>query len=616
MALVLNDRVKETTTTAGTGTINLAGAATNFETFVAGIGNGNTVYYAIVHQDQPEFEVGLGTVTDATPDTLSRTTILSSSNSDGLVSFSAGTKDVFCTLPASKAVFEDASNDVTLSGQLTVGSGNNLVNAGNMTVDVAGDLTLDAAGNQIFFKDNGTTVGTLSMTGSDLKFISNVNDKDMIFAGTDGGSEVVALTLDMSAGGKAVFASNIDFGDGHFIGNDGDDNLYIASSAGEKIRLDSPDEIILDADGGNITLTDGGTAIGQFQLNDTNHLKLVAKVSDADIFLQGNDGGSTITALRLDMSDAGTAIFNHDVQLGDNGKATFGAGSDLQIFHDGSNSFISDVGTGSLFIRGSNAVALQNGTGETYIQGLSNGAVSINHDNAQKFTTTSSGISVTGTVAGDVVSAHTAETSIASDDLIAVYDTSASAIRKATIANAALAGPTGPTGPTGPSGPAGSNGSAGPTGPTGPTGSTGPTGPTGPAGGFTTSSNAQVNSLGVNTAGSGTAGEIRATNNITAYYSDERLKDFEGTITDALEKVKQLNGYYFQENEKAKEFGYNNDKLQVGVSAQEVQKVLPEVVTEAPINKEYLTIWYDKLIPLLIEAIKELEEKVKKLEDK
>ena len=69
-------------------------------------------------------------------------------------------------------------------------------------------------------------------------------------------------------------------------------------------------------------------------------------------------------------------------------------------------------------------------------------------------------------------------------------------------------------------------------------------------------------------------------------------------------------GYYFQENEKARELGFKNDKLQVGVSAQEVQRVLPEVVTEAPIDKEYLTVWYDKLIPLLIEAIKELEEKV------
>ena len=129
MALVLNDRVKETTTTTGTGTINLAGAATNFETFVAGIGDGNTVYYAIVHQDQPEFEVGLGTVTDATPDTLSRTTILSSSNSDGLVSFSAGTKDVFCTLPASKTVFEDASGNVgalVANGHISTGSNSGL----------------------------------------------------------------------------------------------------------------------------------------------------------------------------------------------------------------------------------------------------------------------------------------------------------------------------------------------------------------------------------------------------------------------------------------------------------------------------------------------------------
>ena len=87
MALVLNDKVKETTTSTGTGTVNLAGAETGFETFVAGIGNTNTTYYAIVHQSAAEFEVGLGTVSDASPDTLSRTTILSSSNSDSAVNF-------------------------------------------------------------------------------------------------------------------------------------------------------------------------------------------------------------------------------------------------------------------------------------------------------------------------------------------------------------------------------------------------------------------------------------------------------------------------------------------------------------------------------------------------
>lgn len=113
MAHVLNDRVKETTTSTGTGTINLAGAVTGFETFVAGIANSNTTYYAIVHQSANEWEVGTGTVTDADPDTLSRTPI-SSSNSDSAVDFSAGTKDVFCTLPASVACLNNAlaDNDV------------------------------------------------------------------------------------------------------------------------------------------------------------------------------------------------------------------------------------------------------------------------------------------------------------------------------------------------------------------------------------------------------------------------------------------------------------------------------------------------------------------------
>ena len=82
MAFAVNDRVKETSTTTGTGTLSLAGALTGFQTFVAGIGNSNTTYYAIVHESADEFEVGIGTVTDASPDTLSRTTILESSNSD------------------------------------------------------------------------------------------------------------------------------------------------------------------------------------------------------------------------------------------------------------------------------------------------------------------------------------------------------------------------------------------------------------------------------------------------------------------------------------------------------------------------------------------------------
>ena len=111
MALVLNDRVKETSTTTGTGTLDLAGAVQDFEGFVAGIGTGNTTYYSIVNAGTGEFEVGIGTVTDAATDTLSRDTILSSSNGDAAVNFTAGTKDVFCTQPASKAIYKDANGD-------------------------------------------------------------------------------------------------------------------------------------------------------------------------------------------------------------------------------------------------------------------------------------------------------------------------------------------------------------------------------------------------------------------------------------------------------------------------------------------------------------------------
>jgi len=102
MAFVLNDRVKETSTTTGTGTFSLAGAETGFESFVSGVGNANVTYYAISNDGTAEFEVGIGTVTSGSPDTLSRDTIISSSNSDALVNFSAGTKTVFCTLPASR----------------------------------------------------------------------------------------------------------------------------------------------------------------------------------------------------------------------------------------------------------------------------------------------------------------------------------------------------------------------------------------------------------------------------------------------------------------------------------------------------------------------------------
>jgi hypothetical protein len=130
-----------------------------------------------------------------------------------------------------------------------------------------------------------------------------------------------------------------------------------------------------------------------------------------------------------------------------------------------------------------------------------------------------------------------------------------------------------------------------------------------------TGNNVQHNSLGIGTAASGTAGEIRATNDITAYYSDDRLKTKLGNIENALEKLSTLSGFYYEPNEVAQALGYEVKK-QVGVSAQSVQSVMPEVVKPAPIDEQYLTVQYEKLVPLLIEAIKELKAEVDALKNK
>jgi hypothetical protein len=151
---------------------------------------------------------------------------------------------------------------------------------------------------------------------------------------------------------------------------------------------------------------------------------------------------------------------------------------------------------------------------------------------------------------------------------------------------------------------------------------------TGTAASFTsTTQNSQFNSIGIGTAASATAGEIRATNNITAYYSDERLKTNIVNISNALEKVLQLNGVTFNANDLAATYGYTNQSQQVGVIAQQVELILPQIVVPAPFDigrdldgnefsisgENYKTVQYEKLVPLLIEAIKELTIEVNKL---
>ena len=136
----------------------------------------------------------------------------------------------------------------------------------------------------------------------------------------------------------------------------------------------------------------------------------------------------------------------------------------------------------------------------------------------------------------------------------------------------------------------------------------------------TTSSTVRFNSIGIGTAASGTTGEIRATGNITAFYSDRRLKKDIQPIDGALEMLESIRGVRYVQNEIAAAMGYNDPSVQVGVIAQEVQAVLPEAVTAAPFDigmdgqsmsgENYLTVRYDRIIPLLIQAVKELSDEV------
>lgn len=143
MAFVLKDRVKESTTTTGTGTVTLAGAATGYQSFSA-IGDTNSTYYTIAAQTGTEWEVGIGTYT-ASGTTLSRDSVLASSNSGSLVDFSAGTKDVFCDYPAGRAVIGGegyVENAQTVNNSSTVTTGSNAFSVGPVTIASGKSVTV------------------------------------------------------------------------------------------------------------------------------------------------------------------------------------------------------------------------------------------------------------------------------------------------------------------------------------------------------------------------------------------------------------------------------------------------------------------------------------------
>jgi hypothetical protein len=223
MAFVIKDRVKETTTTTGTGTVTLLGAVSGFEAFSV-IGNTNTTYYAIVHQSADEWEVGIGTYT-ASGTTLARTTVLSSTNSDAAVDFAAGTKDVFVTYPADKAVYVSASPafvDVSVGGALTGVSAafTDHVSVGSLAVVGATSIGGALSGVSATFSNHvsANTLGVVGITsiggslvGTSATFGDHVSVSSFTATGHVSASTFAATGI-VSVGGSLV-GTSATFGD-------------------------------------------------------------------------------------------------------------------------------------------------------------------------------------------------------------------------------------------------------------------------------------------------------------------------------------------------------------------------------------------------------------------
>ena len=288
MALVIKDRVKETTTTTGTGTYTLAGAVSGFETFTANLSNSDTTYY--VCTDNTDFEVGLGTFTSSGT-TLARTTILASSNSNNEVNWSSGTRTIFMTYPADKAVFKDASNNIN----------------GTFVGDITGDITGNA--------DTATTLET-ARTINGTSFNGGANITVTAAAGTLTGSTLNSGVTASSLTSLGTLASNLNLG--------GQDIVTTTSNQDIDLQTHGTGKVVIK---GNTD--DSGSNPGAIKLNceanshgqtlkaaphsesATNTITLPSSGGDARLVTTSST--ATLTNKTFDVEGTGNSISNIDV---------------------------------------------------------------------------------------------------------------------------------------------------------------------------------------------------------------------------------------------------------------------------------------------------------------
>lgn len=279
MAFLVADRVRETSTSTGTGTFSLAGAVIGYQAFSSAIGNGNTTYYTISNPGVNEWEVGIGTVGSGT---LARTTVLASSTGTSLVDFTAGSKDVFCTYPSEAAVFAD--NAVTLTNKTISGSSNTLSNIGNSSLTNS-KVTI------------GSTDVSLGATATSLSGLTSVSATT--FTGALSGNATTATTATNLAGGAA---SQIPYqssaGTTAFIANGTSGQVLKSNGASAPEFADVSTVAVSTFSGGTTGLTPSTPTAGAITLAGTLALA------------NGGTGATTVSGAQtnLQVDPAGTAV--------------------------------------------------------------------------------------------------------------------------------------------------------------------------------------------------------------------------------------------------------------------------------------------------------------------
>ena len=456
MAFVLSDRIKETTTTTGTGTYNLGGAVSGFETFTANLSNGDTTYYCCT--DGTDFEVGLGTFTSSGT-TLARTTIISSSNSNNAVSWSSGSRDIFCTLPGSKAVFKNGDDDINIADNDKInfgtdsdlfiqhtGTNANIINStGNFIIaDTSGDVKIQGKygeqsiianndGSVELYHDNSkkfeTTSSGATVTGTLAATLSTAAQTNITSVGTlTGLTTSGSINLSQTSGTAIKTTGTLSNADLGVIrasaSTSSDTHGFTIKYMGSRTGNNNSYSLFMDNQTGTdveamTVLQDGKVGINNISpsapLDVSGDAEITGTLTAGEVSATTLDiGGTNITATAAELnyvdvttlgtvqaSKAVTADANGDVLFPDNENLFFGTGSDLKIFHNGSHSFIREQGTGDLKIQAT-SLSIEAGSGEEFITATANGAVELYHDDVKKFETTSDGAKISGGT-GDAV---------------------------------------------------------------------------------------------------------------------------------------------------------------------------------------------------------------------